>query len=97
MSGAIPVDTTAGGVPIINTDQSTRLVVIANTGAQPCALKLDLSATVLTFANGHPLAAGEKMLIGLQPGPYGPDVPMVIKAIASGAGATTVVAQTCPE
>jgi hypothetical protein len=95
MSGAITVDTTAGGVTIIATGMRTRLVTLANTGNVTAFLKLDASTTALTAANGHPLAPGEKLILGLNAGFDGTELPAIIKGITAG-GSTTVVAQCAP-
>lgn len=94
MSGSVTVDTTVGGVTIINTAMGTRLLAVSNTGAATAYLKLDSSTTVLTTANGIPIIAGQTLIIGFNVGPNGPDVPMVLKGIC--ATSTTIVAQTCP-
>jgi hypothetical protein len=95
MSGAVTVDSTAGGTTVIATGPNTRLLIIANTGAADCYLKLDSSATAVTTANGHPLVAGGVMVLGFGAGPNGTDVGnMIVKAIC--ATSTTLRAQSTP-
>lgn len=95
LSGAITVDSTAGGTNVIRLGPKTRMLVIANTGGAAATLKMDNSSTALTAANGHPLPANGTLVMGFNAGPDGPDVGQIlIKGFC--ATSTTLVAQTIP-
>jgi hypothetical protein len=61
------VTVTTASTPVASIPPGARKIVISNpaVNAQTVALKLDMSATALTFATGIQLAAGANLVIDL--------------------------------
>jgi len=98
MTGPITVDTTAGGIQILDSNNVRRSAVLENRGSIDAYIKYDGSATALTASNGQLLRAGQTMTItadyicGTQDAYLGyADMRYAIKAIVA-SGSTTIIA-----